>query len=310
MNEWTQHHHPNPYLRNALSHPLIELTKPDDPQQNPKCATPPSVYFNTQRFNTQEEMDFIIEDVKAWLEEHPEDTVAVLALSNDRVGRLAGALTKAEIPVEQALMKNPPINTRKSAGSIFFILRALVNPTDTNALAQAFKVFYRHYQDDEESWLVVEKCMRYIQNTDHLEYLIYKENFDQPIVFEDMLEEELAHDFLTRFIFKLRKWHQATILPPLDQTIITIAQDLMLDPPIELATVHKISQLVRQILQDQPEWSINNVLSEIKDIANNTKTFLSFNEAEDGFNPPTYIKAKSLWPHITRQKVWNGIKSI
>lgn len=119
LNEWTQHHHPNPYLRNALSHPLIELTKPDDPQQNPKCATPPSVYFNTQRFNTQEEMDFIIEDVKAWLEEHPEDTVAVLALSNDRVGRLAGALTKAEIPVEQALMKNPPINTRKSAGSIF-----------------------------------------------------------------------------------------------------------------------------------------------------------------------------------------------
>lgn len=304
LNEWTQHHYPNPYLRNALSHPLIELTKPDDPQQNPKCSIP-SVYFNTQRFNTQEEMDFIIEDVKAWLEEHPEDTVAVLALSNDRVGRLAGALSKAEIPVEQALMKNP-INTRKSAGSIFFILRALVNPTDTNALAQAFKVFYRHCQDDEESWLLVEKCMRYIQNTDHLEDLIYEENFDQPIVFEDMLEEELAHDFLTRFIFKLRRWHQATILP-LDQTIITIAQDLMLDP-IELATVHKISQLVRQILQDQPEWSINNVLSEIKDIANNTKTFLSFNEAEDGFNPDlhkgkvvvaTYHKAKGLeWDKV------------
>ena len=140
-------------------------------------------------------MDFIIEDVKAWLEEHPEDTVAVLALSNDRVGRLAGALSKAEIPVEQALMKNP-INTRKSAGSIFFILRALVNPTDTNALAQAFKVFYRHCQDDEESWLLVEKCMRYIQNTDHLEYLIYKKTLTSPSFLKICLKKNWHMIFL------------------------------------------------------------------------------------------------------------------
>lgn len=304
MNEWSQYHHPNPAIRDALSYPLIELTKPDDPQQNPKCSVP-SVFLNGSRFNTQEEIDFIVEDVKDWLENHPEDTAAVLAPINKRVAKLAGALTKARIPVEQALMRNP-INTRKSAGSIFHILNALVKPTDTSLLANAFKVFYRHYQEDEESWLVVEKCTRYIQNIHNLEDFVYGEILDQPVEFEDMFEEELALDFLTRFVIKLRRWHQATILP-LDQTIITIAQDLMLDP-IELATVHKISQLVRQILQDQPEWNINSVLTEIKSIANNTRTFFSFNDAEDGFNPnlhkgkvvvATYHKAKGLeWDKV------------
>ena len=304
LNEWSQHHHPNPAIRDALSYPLIELTKPDDPQQNPKCCVP-SVFLNGSRFNTQEEIDFIVEDVKDWLENHPEDTVAVLAPINKRVAKLAGALTKANIPVEQALMRNP-INTRKSAGSIFHILNALVKPTDSSLLANAFKVFYRHYQEDEESWLVVEKCTRYIQNIHNLEDFVYDEILDQPVEFEDMLEEELAHDFLSRFVINLRRWHQATILP-LDQTIITIAQDLMLDP-IELATVHKISQLVRQILHDQPEWNINSVLTEIKSIANNTRTFFSFNDAEDGFNPDlhkgkvvvaTYHKAKGLeWDKV------------
>jgi len=304
LNEWCQYHHPNPSIRDALSYPLIELTKPDDPQQNPKCSVP-SVHLNASRFNTQDEIDFIIQDVKEWIENHPDDTVAVLAPINKRVGKLAGELTKAGIPVEQALMKNP-INTRKSAGSIFHILSALVKPSDSDCLANAFKVYYRHYHDDDENWLVVEKCCRYIQNVDHLEIFVYGEILNQPIVFEDMLEEERAHDLLTRFIIQLRRWHQATILP-LDQTIIAIAQDLMLDP-IELATIHKISQLVRQLLQNQPEWNINSVLAEIKNIANNTKDFLNFNEAEDGFNPDlhkgkvvvaTYHKAKGLeWDKV------------
>ena len=120
-----------------------------------------------------------------------------------------------------------------------------------------------------------------------------------------MLEEELAHDFLTRFIFKLRNGIRLPYCPGPNHYHHRARPYA---DPIELATVHKISLLVCQILQDQPEWSINNVLSEIKDIANNTKTFLSFNEAEDGFNPDlhkgkvvvaTYHKAKGLeWDKV------------
>lgn len=304
LNEWTQHNHPNITVRDALSYPLIEATKNDDPQQNPKCSFP-AIQIINKRYSPEQELEFIIEDIKNWLTEHPEDTIAVLALSNERVGRIAEAFEKAEVPYIQALMRNPE-NARLSAGAIYLLLRSLQDPSNPKLLSNAFKVFYRHYQDDSETWLIVEKCIRYIQSQHNTEGFLYLQDLNEPIKFEDMLIEERAHEMLSRFVLAVRRWHQASILP-LDQTIITIAQDLSLDQ-IELATIHKLSQLVRQILQDQPEWSINDVLLELQKIAMNARSFFSFSDAEDGFNPDahkgevvvaTYHKSKGLeWDKV------------
>jgi DNA helicase-2/ATP-dependent DNA helicase PcrA len=304
LNEWSQYYHPNPIIRDALSHPLIERTKPGDPQQNPECNSP-AIDLQNKRFSSDLEIDFLIADIKQWLEEHPDDTLAVLAPINKRVAKLADDFDKARIPVVQALMRNPE-NTRISAGAIYRLLRSLQEPSDPTLLSSAFKVLFRQYQDDEKVWLVVEKCVRYIKMQKAVETLLYNESPEFLVEFEDMYEEELANDFMNHFIHTMRRWHKATVLP-LDQTIITIAQDLALDP-VELATIHKISQLVKQILNNQPEWNINEVINELKEIAKNNRAFFSFNDAEDGFDPDlhkgkvvvaTYHKAKGLeWDKV------------
>jgi len=284
MIDWVQYEHPNREVRDALTPPHIQPTKPGDPQPNPPDE-PGVVQFINWQMSDQAELDFVVEQVRAWLEENPESTVVVLAFLNDRVAKIADALRNANIPVVDSLM-NLPDPTRLSAGSIANILESLLNPEEPKKLAIAFKVWKRKIREDQAAWDQIEAIARLIQRCPALENYLYPvEGAD----WLDSLKGQHAVEMLTdlaAFREVVHKWHQAASLTP-DQLVLAIAQDLQLDA-IELATIHKIALLIRNLQDLHPEWSLEDLNSELVDITKNLRRFENLSEEAEGFDPQAH----------------------
>lgn len=91
---------------------------------------------------------------------------------------------------------------------------------------------------------------------------------------------------LAQFREVVRRWHGAILLP-IDQLVLTIAQDLFLDP-VELALAHKLSSLLRQFSDDHPDWRLPEFTEELAHIARNQRRYLGFSREDEAFNPDLY----------------------
>jgi DNA helicase-2/ATP-dependent DNA helicase PcrA len=97
--------------------------------------------------------------------------------------------------------------------------------------------------------------------------------------------DEMLTD-LAAFREVVRRWHQAALLTP-DQLILAVAQDLELDA-VELATIHKIALLIRNLQDMHPEWSLEDLNSELVDISKNLRRFENLSNDAEGFDPQAY----------------------
>lgn len=306
LNEWTQRDHPNPYLQDGLSYPLIQATDLNDVQRNPECSNP-AVEFINKTMNSKEELDFISDIVPKWIAEHPNDTVAVLAFSNTRCGKIADRLKNAGVEVIYDLMKNSS-NTMSTAGLIYFIVRIILEPSNKIHLARAFQVFNRHYRNQGEYPPFINYCVDFIKAQKNIEDYLYQKETDLSNLEKHLSGDELimAKEVLDKFAQTVRKWHKASYLP-LDQLIISITQDFPLSQ-LELAISHKIAQLAKQLIQENPNWYVKQVLDEIYLISQNKRVLMSFSDTQEGFNPEqhkgkvvvaTYHKSKGLeWDKV------------
>ena len=118
---------------------------------------------------------------------------------------------------------------------------------------------------------------------------------------------------LCDFRLLIRRWQQAVNLP-IDQIILTLAQDLLTEPP-ELAVAHKLAGLLRQLNRQRPELRLPDMANELGVIARNERRFLGFSEDDGGFDPDahkgivviaTMHKAKGLeWDRVYLMSVNN-----
>ncbi|MCC6955761.1 MAG: hypothetical protein IT316_03135, partial [Anaerolineales bacterium] len=109
------------------------------------------------------------------------------------------------------------------------------------------------------------------------------------------------------------RWHNAVLLP-IDQLVLTIAQDL-LSEPAELAIGHKLAVLLRQAGQAHPNWRLPELSEELGLIARNERRFIGFSADDTGFDPDRYKgrvvvatmhKAKGLeWDRVYLMSVNN-----
>jgi DNA helicase-2/ATP-dependent DNA helicase PcrA len=76
-------------------------------------------------------------------------------------------------------------------------------------------------------------------------------------------------------------------LLPIDQAILTLAQDLFVEPG-DLALAHKLAVSLQQIAQQKPEWRLPELANELTVIARNERRFLGFSEEDSGFDPDKY----------------------
>jgi DNA helicase-2/ATP-dependent DNA helicase PcrA len=111
----------------------------------------------------------------------------------------------------------------------------------------------------------------------------------------------------------MNRW-QSAILLPVDQLILTLAQDLF-DKPADLAVAHKLAVVLRQSREANRSWNLPEFNQELSIVARNERRFIGFSEDDSGFDPQSYRgkvvvatihKAKGLeWDRVYLMSVNN-----
>jgi DNA helicase-2/ATP-dependent DNA helicase PcrA len=329
--DWTMAQHPEVRVQGALSAPpYIEPTSAHDPQPNPP-SDPAGIHLVERRYAPDKEISAVVQSVARWLPTHLDETVAVLVPRNQRGFEVADALRRAGIQVTELLRST--ISTRRTAGALGNVLKYLSTPTSASLLARVFEVWRRHDLEERTAArrvrrvsLLLRRCRRVEEylwprlGRDWLDTVPWNDETDEgePIVdggLKDGPAEQppLLSDrpVLHTFRSLVQRWQEATILP-IDQLVLTIAQDLFLEPR-ELALSHRLATMLRAQNESNPDWRLPELTTELAVIAQNQRRFLGFEEEEAGFEAQpntvtvsTLHKAKGLeWDRVYLMSVNN-----
>ena len=288
--DWTLSLHPVSEVRDALRLPYIVASGPKDPQPSPSDA-PGQIYFSTRKMTSEEEMERAANYLLRWQTaqaekaEEERETLVVLDLINERGAQLANILRSRGVePVE---MLGTTSSTRKSAGTLTYLLRYLANPQSISLLLKVFSVWRRGDRENSDA----QPGLKRVQ--DHLRKLKNVEDYLYPLPDRDWLEDlQLeqrdadTYNLLVEFRQLVRRWHGAALLP-IDQVVLTLAQDLF-DEPADLAIAHKLASVLRQASDNHPAWHLPELSEELETIARNKRRFIGFSEDDSGFDPERY----------------------
>jgi DNA helicase-2/ATP-dependent DNA helicase PcrA len=297
--DWTNVEHPNEAIRDALQpSPKIEPTPADDPQPNPSDDKT-TIYISTKKLTPRAEITAVAESLARWLPEHTDSTVAVLSPRNVRSFELVDELQKRNIPYQDDFLRSSS-STRFSAGSLGNILRYLSEPQSASKLAKVYQVWKRDSRQDENEKQLVEQAVEIIQRINHVEDYVW------PAYGNDWLEESGicdqlpdVYERLSQFRQVVQRW-QNSVLLPIDQIVLMLAQDLLTDPS-ELAVAHKLAVVLSRAHQAHPDWRMPQLSDELVVIAKNERRFLGFSESDTGFEPEKY-KGKVIVSTIHKAK--------
>ena len=310
--DWTRDEHPIFEVRDALDLPYIEPTPEGDPQPNPPDA-PEAIHLVEKKFSPDGEIQAVADSIERWLEEHPDETVAVLAPRNTRGFALNDELRRRNIETVDSLLRSSS-STRFTAGALGNILRYLADPGSAHKLATVYQVWRRDERADPEIWEQVKATVKILQGCRHVEDFLHpgpERDWLDELREQDIPSEEL--DQLEEFRLILSRWLK-TIALPIDQMILTLSQELFTKPN-DLAISHKLALLLRRVRNMHPEWHLPELTGELAVIAKNERRFLGFSEDDTGFDPDkhkgkvviaTIHKAKGMeWDRVYLMSVNN-----
>ncbi len=311
--EWTHKKHQVAEVRDALQDdPRIKPTLPNDPQSNPE-DDPSQIHLIYAPYKSQDEISAIGDSLTRWLPEHGDWTVAVLVPRNKRGKDLGEELKRRKVDYDDSLLRTTS-QTRHSAGVLGHILAYLSDPGSKKKLINIFKDWSLLREQEENNHDRTKKTIELLQKISHLE------DFVSPDPGKDWLEEldlqrkdsEIV-EILIEFREEIRKW-QASVLLPIDQLVLTLAQDFFSEAN-ELAIAHKLAIMLRQASKSNPSWRLPQLTEELNVIARNERKFLGFSAQDSGFDPEQYKgkvvittmhKAKGLeWDRVYLMSVNN-----
>ena len=309
--DWTREDHPVPDVRGALSPPHIEPTPPGDPQPNPPDA-PDQVRLIDQKFTPVTELQAVVDSLARWLPDHPDQTVAVLVPRNERGFKVVNELKRRGLEVVELLASTR--STREAAEALATVIGYLAEPSSSSKLAEVYKVWRRAKQESDENRPGVERVKAALGKCRQVEDFLWP-RLEQDWLDGIDLAEETPEDQagLAAFRALARRWQEATLLP-IDQLVLTLAQDLFVEPA-DLALAHKLAVLLRRLSESNPDWRLPELTQELQVIAQNERRFLGLSDDDTGFDPErhkgkavvaTVHKAKGLeWDRVYLMSVNN-----
>lgn len=295
--------------RGSLDKPLIEPTHPGDPQPNPPCS-PRSIYLSGIRQTPGQELKSVIKSLTQWLPDHPDSTVAILVPRNERGERVVDSLKEAGLPYVELLKSS--ISTRRIAGLLAAILKCIDEPGSPVKLATVF-IAMRQREEDAggENARAAAENLRRCNNTE--DYLWPLPGQDWLGTLPDQGVQQDVIDELIWFRGFVQHWQKASLLP-VDQLLLTIAQDLF-ESPHELALIHKLAVVLENAAQVHPDWHLPQFIEELEVVSRNERRLSGFTSEDTGFNPDdhkgkvvvaTIHKAKGLeWDRVYLLSVSN-----
>lgn len=313
--DWTQAKHPVEAVREwALHPPYIEPTPPGDPQPNPPDQ-PKGVYLRSEAYTPGEEIKAVVDSLERWLPDHPDQTAAVLVPRNDRGAQVALALKQAGLEVVELLRASS--STRQAAGSLVHVLHALTDPNSARSLGWAFRVWRRADRDDPVRLARVDRVVKVLEGLSQVEDFIWPRPdadwLDGPAVSALAQDDESFVLQLEQFRVLVRRWQQAVVLP-VDQLILTLAQDLF-ETAADLAIAHSLAVYMGRFAQNQPEARLPEFTVELRLVAQNKRSVPDISEEGTGYDPDahrgkvtiaTMHKAKGLeWDRVYLMSVNN-----
>jgi DNA helicase II / ATP-dependent DNA helicase PcrA len=301
---WTNHEHSVPELRASLHPPFIQPTGQDDPQSNPPDHAH-AIWIQENACTPDEEISKVVKSIGNWLPDHQDKTVAVLTPIGKYGEQVTEALLMAGIDVVELLKTSQ--STRRTTRLFESILRALANPSETKFLAAAFQPMCIQGTLTDEEKQELGKVKQAIQKCPRAEQLLYPR---KPQTWQEALNDNRiplsVAAVLDEFRDQMIRWHQAALLP-IDQLILTIAQDLFTEPS-DLALSHKLALMLEFKKKQHPELGLMEFAKELADISAESRKFSGFSNEELRFNPDdykgkvfvsTYHRAKGLeWDRV------------
>ncbi len=281
---WTMEDHPVFELRSALNLPFIRPTPPGDPQPNPEDR-PDEIHLREERYSAEKEIETVTKSIRHFVAANPDQTVAVLVPRNERGVKMAEALKTAGIEIVELLQSSQ--STRQTAEIMAVILRYLEEPINPNRMAAVYRILQsptsKENQADERSQMIHQLLLG-CKNIE--EFLWPRPGRDwlgnlanqgaHPAILEDLIF----------FKDRLQRWQDATQLP-IDQLILTIAQEIFTSP-VELALAHKLALVLEQTASAHPEYRLANFVEELNLVAKNERRLPGFSTEDTGFDPDNY----------------------
>jgi len=308
--DWVMNEHPAEEVRDALAPPYVQPTEPDDPQPNPP-DDPANIFFVGNKFTPDDEAKAVVDSLARWLPDNTDKTVAVLVPRNLRGVDVINALKAKGLDYVEFLSSTS--TTRAAAGSIANLLAYLSDPGSARKLSTAYQVWRRDVFGSErgdpsrsdEELEEIEKGRPYMERAAELlrkvrrteEYLSPE---SEPVGWLASLGESEAEDVIQELIdfrVHVKRWLEAVTLP-IDQLILTLAQDVFTSPA-DLALAHKLALVLRSAADDHADWRLPELTSELAVIAKNERRFIGFSSDDAGFDPerPTV----PAWPRGTHK---------
>lgn len=281
---WSQRHPVDEIRqRDPLLPPAIEPTPPGDPQPNPPDAEG-QVFIGGEGYTPGDEMNMVVKSLGRWLQENPDKTAAILVPRNKRGFEAVNALKKAKIEYVELLRSTT--TTREAAGALGNILQWLGSPTSPLLLATVYRVWQRDNRDDADAARSIDEIAKLLSQCHQVEDFISPRLNDWLDMNEAVSENHDLREHLLDFRALLQRWQQAVILP-IDQLLLTIAQDIFFTSA-DLAIGYAIALYLRRAATGHPEWRLREFTEELARVAKNERRFLGLTTEDTGFNPDAY----------------------
>jgi len=282
---WTRTQTILPQVNDALTLPEIKPVPPDDEAPNPP-DTEKSTILYIKQLTAQEEIHLIADSLARWLPEHRDNTVAVLAATNNHASNVFDELKRRNIPSVDHLLRSASV-VRSTAACLVEVLEYLDKPDNASKLASLYELWrnINHQAVEIQAEIQAQAAM--------LRKCTYTETFLYPRGDNDWLENiniayrlPQAYEQFLAFRQVVQRWQGALALP-IDQILLTVAQDLFTEAA-ELALVYDMAVLLRRQSNLHPNWRMAELTRELSAIARNERSFSSISEANTGFNPEDY----------------------